>query len=92
MRRQIQPVAPEGQAAQVASIMRWTPWVFPLGMILGGLFFGFPIAILLYWLTQNVWTMAQQHLVYRRMDAEERACRGGRVSGAVRRAAAAPSE
>lgn len=92
MRRQIQPVAPAGQAAQVASIMRWTPWVFPLGVILGGLFFGFPIAILLYWLTQNVWTMAQQHLVYRRMDAEERACRGGRVSGAVRRAAAAPSE
>ncbi|MGH3796956.1 MAG: membrane protein insertase YidC [Pseudonocardiaceae bacterium] len=58
------------QAAQVASVMRWTPWIFPLGAIAGGFFFPFPIAILLYWLTNNVWTMAQQHLVHRAMAAE----------------------
>lgn len=45
--------------------LRWTPWIFPLGALVGGAFFPFPIAILLYWLTQNVWTLVQQHLVHR---------------------------
>jgi YidC/Oxa1 family membrane protein insertase len=58
------------QAAQVAAFMRWTPWIFPLGAIVGGLFFPFPIAILLYWLTNSAWTMAQQHLVHRAMATE----------------------
>ncbi|MGH3912334.1 MAG: membrane protein insertase YidC [Pseudonocardiaceae bacterium] len=57
------------QAAQIASFMRWTPWIFPLGTIVGGLFFPFPIAILLYWLTSSVWTMIQHHLAYRTMAA-----------------------
>jgi YidC/Oxa1 family membrane protein insertase len=65
-----------------ASIMRWTPWIFPLGALGGGLFFPFPIAILLYWFTQNVWTLVQQHLVFRRMDAEP--ARVGATDGAVR--------
>jgi YidC/Oxa1 family membrane protein insertase len=65
-----------------ASIMRWTPWIFPLGVLGGGLFFPFPIAILLYWFTQNVWTLVQQHLVFRRMDAEP--ARVGATDGAVR--------
>lgn len=52
----------------VASVMRWTPWIFPLGALVGGLFFPFPVAILLYWFTNNVWTLAQQHLVYRRAE------------------------
>lgn len=59
------------QAAQVASFMRLTPWLFPLGTIVGGLFFPFPIAILLYWLANSVWTMVQQHLVYRMMAATD---------------------
>lgn len=45
--------------------LRWTPWIFPLGVLIGGALFPFPIAILLYWLTQNVWTLVQQHLVTR---------------------------
>ncbi|WP_300013771.1 membrane protein insertase YidC [Pseudonocardia sp.] len=57
----------EGPAA---SIMRWTPWVFPLGAVLGGLFFPFPVAILLYWFTNNVWTLVQQRIVFRRVAAE----------------------
>jgi YidC/Oxa1 family membrane protein insertase len=54
-------------------IMRATPWVFPLGVLLGGLFAAFPVAILLYWLTNNAWTLVQQRIVFRGMDAEEAA-------------------
>jgi YidC/Oxa1 family membrane protein insertase len=43
--------------------LRWMPWIFPLGTLVGGAFLPFPIAILLYWLTQNVWTLVQQRLV-----------------------------
>ena len=47
------------------------PWIFPLGVLLGGLFAAFPVAILLYWLTNNVWTLVQQRVVSRRFDAED---------------------
>lgn len=50
-----------------ASVMRATPWLFPLGALVGGLFFPFPVAILLYWLTNNVWTLVQQRLVHSRL-------------------------
>jgi len=47
----------------LAGVMRWTPWVFPLGVLVGGAFFPFPVAILLYWLTNSAWTLVQQRLV-----------------------------
>ncbi len=48
-----------------------TLWVFPLGvLIFGG---GFPVGLLLYWLSNNGWTLGQQHFVFRRMDKEEAA-------------------
>ncbi|MFE7799226.1 membrane protein insertase YidC [Nocardia sp. NPDC057440] len=46
-------------------------WVFPAGAIVGGALL--PVAILLYWVSNNAWTLAQQHLVYRRLDAESAA-------------------
>jgi YidC/Oxa1 family membrane protein insertase len=49
----------------LAGIMRWTPWVFPLGVLVGGAFFPFPVAILLYWVTNSAWTLVQQWLVLR---------------------------
>jgi YidC/Oxa1 family membrane protein insertase len=49
----------------LAGIMRWTPWIFPLGVLIGGAFFPFPVAILLYWLTNSAWTLGQQWLVLR---------------------------
>jgi YidC/Oxa1 family membrane protein insertase len=58
------------QAAQMAGFMKLTPWIFPLGAILGGLFFQFPIAILVYWLANNGWTFAQQHLIGKKLDRE----------------------
>jgi YidC/Oxa1 family membrane protein insertase len=54
-------------------VMRATPWIFPLGVLLGGLFAAFPIAILLYWLSNNLWTLGQQRIVFRRFAAEDAA-------------------
>src|SRR3954447_25369596 len=68
--RQQQPTT-DPQAAQIAGFMKLTPWLFPLGAIVGGLFFPFPIAILVYWLTSNAWTLAQQHLVGRIVEREQ---------------------
>ena len=68
------PVDPAAGPTDVAMrIMRATPWIFPLGVLLGGLFAAFPVAILLYWLTNNLWTLVQQRIVFCGMDAEDAA-------------------
>jgi len=54
---------------QAAMMNRLTLWVFPLFAIVGGPFL--PLAILLYWLANNFWTLGQQWVVYRRIDREE---------------------
>jgi YidC/Oxa1 family membrane protein insertase len=58
-----------GPTTQAAMLNRLSIWVFPLFLLVGGPFL--PLAILVYWLTNNFWTLAQQRLVYRRMDSEE---------------------
>ncbi len=65
-RHSAQQQPPDGPTA---SIMRFTPWIFPLGALGGGLFFPFPIAILVYWLTNNAWTLVQQRIVFSRLPA-----------------------
>lgn len=50
-----------------ATVQRAMPWILPLGALVGGLFFPFPVAILLYWLTNNAWTLVQQWIVHRRI-------------------------
>ncbi|MGH3914387.1 MAG: membrane protein insertase YidC [Pseudonocardiaceae bacterium] len=64
--RQTEAQAANPQAVMMNKVMLY---LFPLGVVAGGPFF--PIAILLYWLSNNLWTLAQQHLVYKRIDAEE---------------------
>jgi YidC/Oxa1 family membrane protein insertase len=54
---------------QAAIMNKLALWVFPLGVLVGGFFF--PIAILIYWLSNNVWTLGQQWVVYRKIDREE---------------------
>ncbi|MFS8100406.1 membrane protein insertase YidC [Lentzea alba] len=54
---------------QTAIMNKLTLYIFPLGVLAGGFFF--PVAILLYWLSNNAWTLGQQHIVYKRIDAEE---------------------
>jgi YidC/Oxa1 family membrane protein insertase len=50
------------------SIQRVLQWVVPIGLVVSGLVFPFPVGVLIYWLTSNVWTLVQQQLVYRRLD------------------------
>lgn len=54
---------------QTQMMNRLSLWVFPLGVLAFGAFL--PIAILLYWVANNVWTYGQQHLVFGRMEKEE---------------------
>ncbi len=64
--RQTQAAADNPQTAIMNKLMLW---VFPLGVLVGGIFL--PIAILLYWVTQNIWTYFQQHIVFGRLDKED---------------------
>jgi YidC/Oxa1 family membrane protein insertase len=54
---------------QAAMMNRLMVYLFPLGVVAGGPFF--PLAILLYWLSNNLWTLAQQRVVYQWIDAED---------------------
>ncbi|MGV9413397.1 membrane protein insertase YidC [Nocardia sp. NPDC003693] len=64
--------SPEAAANPQAAMMnKLALWVFPLGVLVGGPFL--PIAILIYWVANNIWTYAQQHLVFGRMEREEQA-------------------
>jgi YidC/Oxa1 family membrane protein insertase len=57
-----QTTAPEGTAATVQRLMLW---VIPLGVLASGLLFNFPLGVLLYWFTSNLWTLAQQGYIIR---------------------------
>ncbi|MBM7368724.1 membrane protein insertase YidC [Gordonia hydrophobica] len=48
-------------------------YVFPLGVLVMGVFF--PVAILLYWVSNNAWTYGQQHLVFGKIAREEAAAK-----------------
>jgi YidC/Oxa1 family membrane protein insertase len=65
---QKQLMARSGPAAssQMAQQQKILLYVFPLVFLLYG--FKFPIGVLLYWLTTNVWSMVQQRFVIRRME------------------------
>lgn len=56
---------------QAAIMNKLMVYLFPIGVVAGGPFF--PLAILLYWLSNNLWTLAQQRVVYQRIDAEDEA-------------------
>ncbi|TFV62111.1 membrane protein insertase YidC [Geodermatophilus sp. DF01-2] len=52
----------EGQAAMVQKLLLY---VMPLGLFVSGFFF--PIGVLLYWFTNNLWTLGQQFFILRKM-------------------------
>ncbi|WP_405487413.1 membrane protein insertase YidC [Nocardia sp. NBC_00511] len=54
---------------QAAMMNKLALYVFPLGVMVGGPFL--PVAILLYWVSNNIWTYGQQHLVFGKIEAEE---------------------
>jgi len=54
---------------QTAMMNKLALYVFPLGVVVGGPFL--PIAILLYWVSNNIWTYGQQHVVFGRIEKRE---------------------
>jgi YidC/Oxa1 family membrane protein insertase len=53
---------PQESAATIARIVLY---VVPLAVLASGLLFGFPLGVLLYWFTSNLWTLAQQAYIIR---------------------------
>jgi YidC/Oxa1 family membrane protein insertase len=64
MTKNMPPDALTGQYAQQQKILLY---VLPLAFAVGGV--AFPIGVLLYWTTSNLWTMGQQFYVIRRNPA-----------------------
>jgi YidC/Oxa1 family membrane protein insertase len=54
---------------QAAIMNKLMVYLFPLGVVASSLVF--PLAILLYWLSSSLWTLAQQRVVYQWIDAED---------------------
>ena len=64
MRKNMPPEALEGPFAQQQKILLY---VLPLVFAFSGVYF--PLGVVIYWLTSNMWTMGQQFYVIRRMPA-----------------------
>ncbi|WP_026421798.1 membrane protein insertase YidC [Actinokineospora inagensis] len=62
---------PDAATSQTAIMNKLTLYIFPLGVLFGGFFF--PIGLIMYWLSNNGWTLWQQRFVYKKIDAEEAA-------------------
>jgi YidC/Oxa1 family membrane protein insertase len=61
------------QMAQQQKVMLY---VLPLTFAIFG--YRFPLGVLLYWLTTNLWSMGQQHFIIARMDAKDAAVAAGK--------------
>ena len=79
--------SPEAAAnPQTAMMNKLALYVFPLGVVVGGPFL--PVAIILYWFSNNIWTFGQQHYVFGMMEKEDEAKKQEVIA---RRAANAPA-
>lgn len=79
--------SPEAAAnPQTAMMNKLALYVFPLGVVVGGPFL--PLAIILYWFSNNIWTFGQQHYVFGMIEKEEEA---KKQQALERRAANAPA-
>jgi YidC/Oxa1 family membrane protein insertase len=79
--------SPEAAAnPQTAMMNKLALYVFPLGVVVGGPFL--PLAIILYWFSNNIWTFGQQHYVFGMIEKEEEAKKREVIE---RRAANAPA-
>lgn len=69
-RQQAQISAGTAAANPQAEIMqKLMLYVFPIGVVVGAPFL--PLAVLFYWVSNNLWTLWQQHHVYKKIDAED---------------------
>ena len=72
-----QTVVPEGTAATMQKLMLY---IFPLGVLASGLIFNFPLGVLLYWFTSNLWTLGQQAYIIRFHPPAEVGAKTGSVT------------
>ncbi|UXA18160.1 membrane protein insertase YidC [Mycobacterium sp. SMC-4] len=69
-RASISRQSPEAAANPQTAIMnKLALYVFPFGVVAGGPFL--PLAIIMYWLANNIWTFGQQHYVFGKIEKEE---------------------
>jgi YidC/Oxa1 family membrane protein insertase len=62
--------SPEAAAnPQTALMNKLALYVFPIGVVVGGPFL--PLAILFYWVSNNIWTYGQQHYVFGKIEQRE---------------------
>ncbi len=79
--------SPEAAAnPQTAMMNKLALYVFPFGVVAGGPFL--PLAIILYWFANNIWTFGQQHYVFGKIEEEEEAKKQEAIE---RRSANAPA-
>jgi YidC/Oxa1 family membrane protein insertase len=79
--------SPEASAnPQTAMMNKLALYVFPLGVVVGGPFL--PLAIILYWVSNNIWTYGQQHYVFGKIEKREEA---EKLAAKERRSANAPA-
>ncbi|HJC61822.1 MAG TPA: membrane protein insertase YidC [Candidatus Dietzia intestinigallinarum] len=60
----------ESMTESMNQSMKIMMYLFPFFPIVGAYFFNFPIAIGLYWLTNNVWTAVQSHIFMEKLEKE----------------------
>ena len=81
--KNLSPEAKTGQAYQMQKIMLY---ILPLAFIFSGVFF--PLGVVIYWFTSNIWPMVQKFIVIREMPTpgsaaakarEERLARKGKA-------------
>lgn len=79
-------LSPEAKTGQAYKMQRIMLYVLPFAFVFSGVFF--PLGVVLYWFTTNIWTMVQQFVVIRNMPTpgseaakarEERLARRGKA-------------
>lgn len=60
---------PASATETTAMVQKLSLYIFPLGLLVFGAFL--PIGLLIYFLSNNTWTLMQQRMVYKKIDAEE---------------------
>jgi YidC/Oxa1 family membrane protein insertase len=65
----------------MASAQKMMVWFAPLFGIFG---LGFPLGVLLYWVTSNTWTLAQTHYIHKRYPLSAAATQGAAASNGQR--------
>ncbi|WP_245755186.1 membrane protein insertase YidC [Actinopolyspora alba] len=66
MKRQSDAAMANPQSAMMGKVMMY---LAPIGALVSGWFL--PLAVLFYWLANNVWTLGQQHFLTNKVDREE---------------------